>query len=452
MRFHLHDRITAGFVTACLTLVLASVNSVASAKSDRPNIILILSDDVGIGNIGCYGGSFKTPNIDALAKGGIQFTQAYTTPLCGPTRCQLLTGRYPFRTGHNSNQSKDSVDPKSEVMIPTVLKKAGYATCSVGKWGQIQLGPGEWGFDEYLVYPGSGRFWRDQTEFYTVNGTQQDLPEGKYLPEVMHQFIVDFIDKHKAQPFFVYYSMSHMHAPIVHTPESEAGADADQLYKDNNAGMDRFVGRLVEELDRQKLRDKTLVIFTADNGTARMGVELAKVDAKPISGQKGTMLEGGARVPFVASWPGVMPAGKVNNYLTDSTDLLVTFADLAGAELPVEVKFDGQSIAPQLRGEKGKPRDWVYVELNGNSYVRNGRYKLTNHGELFDLKNAPFEELAIPSDSTDAEAVAARSDLQKVLDNHQALPGKKVAKNPARKARKAMRNKAQRRKKAADAA
>lgn len=449
MRFHVPDRIVAGVVTTCLTLIFAQANA-AAAKNDRPNIILILSDDVGIGNIGCYGGAFETPNIDALANGGTKFTQAYTTPLCGPTRCQLLTGRYPFRTGLNSNQSKDSVDPKSEVMIPTVLKKAGYATASVGKWGQIQLGPGEWGFDEYLVYPGSGRFWHDQTKFYTVNGKQHDLPEGKYLPEIMHQFIVDFIDQHKDQPFFVYYSMSHMHAPIVHTPDSKPGADADQLYVDNNEGMDKFVGRLVEELDRQKLRDNTIVLFTGDNGTARMGVELATVDGKPISGQKGTMLEGGGRVPLVVSWPGVMPAGKVNSDLTDSTDFMTTFADLAGAAPPEGVKLDGHSFAPQLRGEKGKPRDWVYVELNGNSYVRDGRYKLTNHGELFDLKNSPFEEELVAADSKDSDAVAARKALQQVLDDHEALPGKKM--DGRKKARKAMKNRAQRRKKAADAA
>jgi arylsulfatase A len=203
------------------------------APVTRPNIILILSDDVGLADVHCFGGHYHTPNIDKLASEGTRFKSCYTTPLCGPSRCQLLTGRYPFRTGLNSNQSSDAVDPSRETMIPTVLKAAGYVTASDGKWGQICLGPGEWGFDEYLVFPGSGRYWREQTKSYTVNGKQHDLPAGKYLPDIMHQFAVDFINRHHVQPFFLYYPMSHIHVPIVRTPDSKPGADADQLYTDN---------------------------------------------------------------------------------------------------------------------------------------------------------------------------------------------------------------------------
>jgi arylsulfatase A len=440
------------FAASCLAALFVVSTYSGPAVGKQPNIILILSDDVGLGNIGCYGGAFKTPNLDGMAKGGTQFTYCYSTPLCGPSRCQLLTGRYPFRTGLNTNQSKDEVQPSDEVMIPTMLKSAGYATASVGKWGQICLGPGEWGFDEYLVYPGSGRFWREQTDFYTVNGKRQELPEGKYLPEIMHQFIVDFIDRHKSKPFFVYYSMSHMHGPIVHTPTSKEGADADQLYVDNNAGMDDYVGRLLKELDRQGIRDNTVVMFTGDNGTARMGVELAKVDGKPISGQKATMLEGGSRVPLIVNWPGTTPAGKVNYDLTDFTDFYTTCMELAGAKAPAGVTLDGQSFAAQLRGKNGTPRDWVYVELNGNSFVRNAKYKLNNRGELFDLSEAPFKEIPVPTDTTDAEATAAKKALQQVLDEHKALPGKKMAKNKkARRAAKMKKKGARAKKAAADA-
>ena len=151
-----------GIFVAILGLLSAAAAVAATASKEHPNIVLILSDDVGLGDIGCYGGPFKTPNIDALAKGGTQFTYCYATPLCGPSRCELLTGRYPFRTGHNSNQSKAALEGKKEVMIPTVLKKAGYVSAQVGKWGQLPYTPGEWGFDEYLVYPGSGRYWRAQ--------------------------------------------------------------------------------------------------------------------------------------------------------------------------------------------------------------------------------------------------------------------------------------------------
>ena len=208
-RFMIHVLAAA----ACVATLTHAVTTHAAER--KPNIILILSDDVGLGDIHYTGGHYKTPNIDSLANSGTKFTYCYATPLCGPSRCELLTGRYPFRTGLNSNQSRMAVSPKSEVMIPTVLKKAGYVTGSVGKWGQIQLGPGEWGFDEYLVFPGSGRYWRDQTTFYTENGKKIDLPEGKYLPEIMHKFAVDFIDRHKDKPFFLYYPMSHMHGPIA---------------------------------------------------------------------------------------------------------------------------------------------------------------------------------------------------------------------------------------------
>jgi arylsulfatase A len=430
------------FILVVLTVIVTpAVFTAAAEAASRPNIILILSDDVGLGNIHSYGGPFKTPHLDELAKGGTQFTYCYATPLCGPSRCQLLTGRYPFRTGHNSNQSRLAVDPEHEVMLPTVLKSAGYVTASVGKWGQIQLGPGEWGFDEYLVYPGSGRFWREQTKKYTVNGETVDLPEGEHLPDTMHNFIADFIKRHKEKPFFVYYSMSHMHGPIVRTPDSKPGADADQLYTDNNEYMDKLVGRLMAELDRQKLREKTIVMFTADNGTARFGVEAATVDGKPISGQKGSMLEGGSRVPLVVNWQGTTPSGKVNNDLTDFSDFFSTCAELAGAKLPEGVKIDGHSFAAPLRGEKGSPREWVYVELNGNSYVRDGRFKLTNTGELFDLSDAPFEETLVASDTTDAAAVAARKSLQTVLDDHKAAPGK-AQKKMGKKKKRAMRKRA----------
>jgi arylsulfatase A len=147
----------------------------AEDAAPKPNIIFILSDDVGLGNVGCCGGPFKTPCLDALAAAGTRFESCYATPLCGPSRCQFLTGRYHFRTGLINNQSQNAVSPDREVMIPTVLKKAGYVTASVGKWGQICLGPGEWGFDEYLVFPGSGRYWRQQTKFYTVNGERKNL-------------------------------------------------------------------------------------------------------------------------------------------------------------------------------------------------------------------------------------------------------------------------------------
>jgi arylsulfatase A len=414
-----------------------------AAQAGKPNIILILSDDVGLGNIHCTGGPFQTPHIDALAEGGTRFEYCYSTPLCGPSRCQLLTGRYPFRTGLINNQSHNAVAPNRETMIPSVMKQAGYVTASVGKWGQICLGPGEWGFDEYLVFKGSGRYWRDQAKTYTLSGREKNLPEGTYLPDLMHDFAVDFITRHKDQPFFLYYPMSHIHGPIVHTPDSKPGADRAQLYADNVAGMDKLVGKLVAELDRLHLREKTLVIFTGDNGTARFGVEAATVNGKPISGMKATMLEGGSRVPLIVNWPGTTPAGRVNHDLVDFSDFFATFAELGGAKLPNGLTLDSHSFAPQIKGERGTPRQWVYVELNGRSYVRDARFKLTNRGELFDLSQAPFKEVLIAPKTASPEAVAARKHLRAILEQHPTATGAKpdAAKKGAKKQKKAGRAK-----------
>ena len=428
-------------LAAAALLFVAAGGLLAAPSSSKPNIILILSDDVGLGDVHCTGGPFKTPNIDALAAGGTRFEYCYSTPLCGPSRCQLLTGRYPFRTGLISNHSQNAVDPKREIMIPTVMKKAGYVTAHVGKWGQMAFGPGEWGFDEYLREQGSGHYTRDQGKTYDFNGKAVDLPAGKYLPHIMHDLVVDFITRHKDQPFFVYYPMSHIHGPIVATPDSKYGADKDRLYADNVDYMDKLVGRLMAELDRLKLRENTLVIFTGDNGTAKFGVEKATVDGKAISGQKATMLEGGSRVPLIANWPGTTPAGRVNRDLTDFSDFFVTVTELGGAKLPEGVTLDGHSFAAQIKGEKGVPRDWVYVELDGKSYVRNARYKLTNGGELFDLSEAPFKEIAVAKDAKDAAAIAARKSLQEILDQHPTAAATGVDKQAAKKAKKAARRK-----------
>jgi arylsulfatase A len=404
----------------------------------HPNIILILSDDVGLGDIGCCGGPFKTPHIDSLAKSGMRFEYCYSTPLCGPSRCELLTGRYPFRTGLINNQSPNSINPSREIMIPTVMKKAGYVTASVGKWGQMSLGPGEWGFDEYLVFPGSGRYWREQTTHYRVNGKVQNLPDGQYLPDIMHRFLIDFILHHKDRPFFVYYPMSHIHGPIVRTPDSKEGADKDRLYADNIKYMDKLVGKLIAELERLNLSEKTLLIFTGDNGTARFGVETATVNGRKVSGMKATMLEGGSRVPLLVNWPGVTPAGRVNHDLIDFSDFFATFAELGGAKLPEGVTLDSHSFASQIKGEKGTPRDWVYVELNGKSYVRDARFKLTNRGELFDLSEAPYKEILILKDTADSAAIAARKNLQGTLEQHPTAPGqeKDSIKKPGRNQRR----------------
>jgi arylsulfatase A len=251
----------------------------------------------------------------------------------------------------------------------------------------------------------------------------------------MHSFIVNFLEKHKDQPFFLYYPMVHIHTPIVRTPNSRNGESKDVLYADNIEYMDKLVGKLMAKLDRLHLRDKTLVVFTGDNGTALFAKDLSKVDGRSIIGAKGQMLEGGSRVPLVVNWPGTTPAGKVCHDLTDFSDFFGTFTELAGATLPGGLTIDSHSIAPQIKGEAGTPRDWIYMELNGKSYARDARYKLTRMGKLFDLKNAPFEEIPVADDSTDPDVMATRRKLRAILDDHRALaPERRASKKQARPA------------------
>jgi arylsulfatase A len=401
----------------------------------KPNIILIMSDDVGIGNIGCYGGPYKTPNIDQLAKGGTRFEYSYATPLCGPSRCEVLTGRYPFRTGLNSNHSERMLKSHSEIMLPTIMKNAGYLTACVGKWGQMPYGPAEWGFDESLSFLGSGKYTTAQISDYQENGVWKKLQAGEYLPDIMNGFISNFLERHHDTPFFLYYPMVHIHAPIVATPDSNDAAPKGQYYADNIEYMDKLVGSLVAELDRLKLRDNTVIVFSGDNGTAHMGAP-AHINGKQINGMKGQLLEGGSRVPLIVNWPGTTPAGIVNHDLTDFSDFFSTFAKLGGAKLPEGVVIDSHDFSDQIKGGKGTPRQWCYVELNGSSYARDARYKLTGKGELYDLQNAPFEEIPVAPSTRDAGAIASRNKLQAILDQHPAAQATDLKNKDARKAEK----------------
>ncbi len=423
----------------------------AATERRRPNIIFVLADDLGLGNVGCCGADhFRTPEIDALAQGGIRFERCYSQPLCGPSRAQIMTGRYAFRTGMTSNSTGAALQPANEIMLPRVLGPAGYATAQVGKWSQLPLHPGDWGFEERLTFEGSGKYWRARKgTAYTINGKGQPLPEGAYLPDVMHDFLVDFIARHRDGPFFVYYSLSHIHGPILPTPDSKPGAGNDALYADNIAYMDNLVGKLVANLDRLKIRENTLLLFVGDNGTARFGVEQATVGGRHLSGQKGSLLEGGSRVPMVVNWPGTAPAGKVNADLVDFSDFLPTFAELAGADLPKGVPLDGHSFAPQIRGQPGAPREWVYVQLNGRWYARSDRWKLDSSGQFFDMKDAPFVEKAVPAGTEDADALAGRKRLEAVLAELNPAAGKQGG---PRVPRRRNRPAARRRKRKGDAA
>ena len=405
------------WVIAAVAFTISSLTLVAAEKPAKPNIIFILADDLGIGNVSCYGADrFKTPNIDALANTGTRFTHCYATPLCGPTRCLLMTGRYAFHTGMTGNDSGPLIKPANEVMMPRVLKPAGYVTAQVGKWSQLPLQPADFGFDEYLRFNGSGKYWntQDGNEAYMVNGKSVPLRDGEYLPDLMHHFVVDFLTHHQDQPFYLYYCMSHIHADILHTPDS--APDSKDFYKDNVVYMDKLVGKLMAELDRLNLRTNTLIIFAGDNGLVGGETPASTVNGKVLCGFKGNMQECGSLEPFIANWPGITPAGKVLPDLVDFSDFYPTLAEVAGAKLPPGVTLDGRSIVPQLRGQAGKQRDSIFVELGRQWFVRENDWKLNQSGELFDMTGAPFKEILVATNTTHATAIAARTRLQAELD------------------------------------
>lgn len=426
------------------TALLAPIEILYAADApkpatSRPNIIFILADDFGLDGVSCYGSDVhKTPQIDKLAASGIKFQTCYAAPLSGPSRCALMTGRYAFRTGGVTNRSWRPGGPGAmsadEQPIAKMLKLGGYATGMAGKWRQIGETPNDWGFDEYTTDP-SAAGWYWQTA-HLKNGKEVTVPGGTYAGDVVHEFTVDFIRRHKDQPFFFYYSMHHVHGPIQHTPDSPKGAqDGAERYDDNIAYMDKQVGAIVAELERLGLREKTLIMFSGDNGTALTFP--SPINGRMINGKKGTMLEGGSRVPLIANWPGVTPSGKMNNDIINFTDMHATFLELAGVQPPAGFKYDSRSVAPQLRGETGKPRDWAFVQLGAKWFVREQGWKMNESGELFDMSDAPFVEKLVAEADDSASSKAARARLISVLAGLNPAGGKTDA-----EAAKAERNNA----------
>ncbi|MFA6544757.1 MAG: sulfatase-like hydrolase/transferase [Limisphaerales bacterium] len=439
---------TLTLLTALLLAPLAALHAADALKPVRPNILFILADDLGIDGVSCYGADRRrTPEIDRLAASGTRFETCYAAPVCGPSRCLLMTGRYAFRTGGLVNESwrpgGPGARPAGEQPVAKLLKQAGYATGMAGKWRQLGETPREWGFDEYSTDPSpAGWYWQAT---HLKNGAEVKVPEGTYAPDVIQNFTVDFIRSHKGHPFFFYYSMHLVHRPILNTPDSPkdavSGKENPERYDDNIAYMDKQVGGIVAELEKLGLREKTLVIFSGDNGSHQQYA--APVRGRKLNGHKGTMLEGGSRVPFIASWPGTTPAGKVSQDIVSFADPHATFLELAGVKPPEGVKFDSHSFAPQLRGARGAPRGWAYVQYGGNWFVREPGFKMNEAGELFDMSDAPFVEKPVAPGADTAQSRAARARLDAVLAELNPAGGKRdvrgaggkpAAKQPKKKA------------------
>lgn len=407
--------------TIALALLLPGFASVQEPR--KPNIVLILADDLGAECLGSYGcTSYKTPNLDALARSGLRFENCYCTPLCSPSRVQLMTGRYGFRTGWTQLIESDGdeyFDPKKEKTFGSMLQAAGYATGIAGKWQLCHFDKHpdhlrECGFEEHCMWTWqwdgkrSSRYWDPSI---WQNGKLLSGTDGKFGPDLFSDFACDYIRRHKDQPFFFYYPMALVHIPFTSTPDSKDRKAKDQkVFPDMIAYMDKMVGKVMATLDECKLRENTIVIFTGDNGTTK-GVP-TQVGDRTVIGGKGTMLDTGSHVPLIVSWPGTTPAGKTLDHMVDFSDVVPTLCELTGAKLP-GATIDGRSFAEQIRGRTGTPRDWIFVQLGKKRFVRDQRWKLHQDRQLFDLKEDPEEKAPVATDS--AEAAAARKRLEEAL-------------------------------------
>jgi arylsulfatase A len=390
----------------------------AAAAAQRPaphlNVIVILADDLGARDLGCYGHpQHRTPNLDALARGGVRFETCYATPLCSPSRVELLSGRYAFRTGWynflgRATTRKDRIEADL-FTIADLAHTRGYRTAMTGKWqlGEIHKHPtmiADSGFDEYHAWdwPRRARYW---DPLMVINGKKQDVAKGKYGPDLHHEWLIDFMRRQNGKPFLAYYPTTLTHEPWDPTPHEPKGGFAANLEY-----LDTLIGRLMKALDESGLRRNTAVLFVGDNGTGKSG--------------KGTTTELGVRVPAIANCPGVIPGGRVLRDLIDFSDILPTVADLIGARLPQDIIFDGRSFAPQLRGEKGNPREWIFSYLAYDRILRDRRWLLEGDGRLFDCgESRDGTGYRDVTQSTDAEATAARKRFDKILAK---LPGPPV--------------------------
>jgi arylsulfatase A len=329
------------------------------------------------------------------------------------------------------------------------LKKAGYATGIAGKWqlGGGFDGPKHFGFDEYCLWQLTRRPPRYANPGLEVNGKELDYANGEYGPDLVGDWAVDFVARHRGHPFFLYYPMMLTHAPYQPTPDSadwdpkargEAVNNDKKHFADNVAYLDKLVGKLVAGLDKHGVRDNTLLVFLGDNGTGK-GVT-SKVGDRAVHGGKGTTTTYGTHVPLIVSGKGAA-AGRVCRDLVDSTDILPTICEAAGAAVPADRPVDGRSFLPQVRGAKGSPREWTYCWYAPNQgkkadvpkeFAATARFKLYRGGNLYDYAADPDEGKPLDA-AASPEAAAARKQLQAVLDQYRDARPAKLTTPPKKK-------------------
>lgn len=412
------------FLLAILLLAFASPVSLKAEATAPPNILLIMADDVGVDVIGCYGGEgYPTPNIDKLAGQGKRFEHCYSMPSCHPTRITLLTGKYPRNVGY----PKWGSFPRNEedTTIAARMKQAGYATAVAGKWQLSLLSkdldqPHRMGFEEYCLFG-----WHEGPRYHQPlifqNGEVRDDVANEYGPEVYTDFLIDFMAKKRDQPFFAYYPMALCHdvtddlkEPVPYGSRGRYDSFAEMMSE-----MDRMIAKLMAALDRLKLEDNTIVLFTADNGTPFRSLirtegrkyirdpVFANFKGRKIPGGKTELTNGGTRVPLIARWPGHIEPGTTSDTLVDFSDFLPTLLDLAGDEkllgfLNPESNLQGLSFASQLGPEQELfiARRFAFSEGRNKTYwVRTQDWKLYSNGKFYHMAEDYFEENPLDTDN-----------------------------------------------------
>ncbi|HUW19534.1 MAG TPA: sulfatase [Sedimentisphaerales bacterium] len=410
---------TATAFSGC-TPAASSLFGPKRSRTDKPNFIIIFCDDLGYGDLGCFGSKVhRTPNLDQMAAEGIKFTSFYvTSSVCTPSRASLMTGCYPKRVDmHQDSRGKCVLFPvankglnPNEITIAEILKQKGYATCCIGKWhlgDQPPFLPTRQGFDYYFGIPYSNDMGSEQrrenpplpllrNEQVIEAPAVQNTLTKRYTEEA-----IEFISKNKDRPFFLYLPHTMVHDPL-NPGEEFRGKSANGPYGDAVEEIDSSTGQILNTLKDLNLESNTLVVFTSDNGASNnYGGSNA-----PLRGHKGTTWEGGMREPTIMWWPQHIPAGKICDEMAITMDLLPTFAALAGAQLPANRTIDGKDIRPLMAGKKDAKsphRAFYYYQIDQLQAVRSGKWKLhlplkskkRNWGEpipdapiaLYDLEN-----------------------------------------------------------------
>lgn len=354
-------------------LAASGVSSAARGEIVRPNILLILVDDLGKEWIGAYGADgIQTPHIDALARTGMKFENAYSMAQCTPSRIAMLTGQYPYRNGWINHWDVPRwgvayFDWERYTTFARILRDGGYATAAAGKWqvNDFRLEPRAMerhGFDEWSMWTGyetgnppSAERYQDPY-IHTTDGSR--TYDGRFGPDVFTEFLIDFMVRHRNEPMLLFYPMVLTHGPLVPTPDEPDVVGKRARHEAMVRYTDSLVGRLVSALEELGLRERTIVIFTTDNGSSR--AITGSRGGVAVPGAKAMTNEAGLAQPFIVNGPGRVPEGVVSRALTDFTDVLPTLAELAGVPVPTEHPVDGVSLAPVIVGRsETSPREWI---------------------------------------------------------------------------------------------